>query len=259
MLGNVTDQVFDDFESTLEIRDPAMSMAKIRANAIETSSKIAISDQYEDLIRGWTFLSPSEPNSVRRLPLDECVVLLTDAALYRVNFDWNAEKVQSFDKIDLRNIKGLLKGTYITNTLSASQSDPERNIGFVVKYSPGASNLARMNTRSLNSAVSSGNGDAEDSHDQPDQSKDEGTSSTFRVLAFKALPASSAERQETSVVSEKESVNLVCEDIKRAVLGDQSEPMEFIENQDIISVQDAKKSTGLIEQWSHSLKKMVWA
>jgi len=52
-LGNVTAQVFDEFEATLGNRDPAMSLDKIRASAIETSSKIVIADQKEDLMGGW--------------------------------------------------------------------------------------------------------------------------------------------------------------------------------------------------------------
>jgi len=32
-----------------------------------------------------------------------------------------------------------------------------------------------------------------------------------------------------------------------------------VEDGAIISLEEARKSTGLIEQWGHSLKKMVWA
>ena len=261
LLGNVNEEVFDEFEANLQSKDPAMSMATVRANAIEISSKIAISDEHEDLVRGWTFLSPSEPNRVR--PLDECVLLLTVAALYRVRFDWNIDKVHSFDRIDLSNIRVLLKGTYITNTLSASQRDPERNIGFILKYVPGASNIVRQNTRALDSVVDSGSRDETKVRYEPSQSQDQSNTSELKVVAFKALPArdssTSDERHGTPLVSEKETVDLVCEDIKRAVLGDQKEATAFIEDQEIVSVEDAKRSTGLIEQWSHSLKKMVWA
>ncbi len=53
LLGNVTAQVFDEFEATLGNRDPAMSMDTLRASAIETSSKIVIADQKEDFVDGW--------------------------------------------------------------------------------------------------------------------------------------------------------------------------------------------------------------
>ena len=263
LLGNVNELVFDEFEANLQSKDPAMSMATVRANAIEISSKIAISDEHEDLVRGWTFLSPNEPNRVRRLPSDECVLLLTVTALYRVRFDWNIDKVHSFDRIDLSNIRGLLKGTYITNSLSASQRDPERNIGFLVKYLPGASNIVRRNTRALSSVVDSGSRGDTDTHHEANQDQDQRNTSELKVIAFKALPArdssTSDQRHGTPLVSEKDTVDLVCEDIKRAVLGDQQESTAFIEDQEIVSVEDAKKSTGLIEQWSHTLKKMVWA
>ena len=85
----------------------------------------------------------------------------------------------------------------------------------------------------------------------------------FSPTLPQALPARNSftghERQGTRLVSEKETVDLVCEDIKRAVLDDQKESIAFIEDQEIVSIEDAKRSTGLIEQWSHSLKKMVWA
>lgn len=60
LLGIVTTQVFDEFEATLGNRDPAMSMDKLRTSAIETSSKIVIADQKEDLVGGWIL--------VRRFP-----------------------------------------------------------------------------------------------------------------------------------------------------------------------------------------------
>lgn len=263
LLGNVTAQVFEEFEATLENRDPSMSMAKVRANAIETSSKIAIADQSEDLIGGWTLLSPREPNTVRTFPFDECVLLVTDAALYRVKFDWNVEKVTSFDRVDLRSITGILNGTYITSTLTTTQTDPERNVGFVIKYTPGKENIARINTRSLSSAVGLDGNDPGDKEGASGLSGKKEDPSMLSVIAFKALPArdsfASMEGQETQAMGEKETIDNVCDEIRRAALGEQGVGTSFLEDQDIISLSEAKKSTGYIEQWGHSLKKLVWA
>ena len=96
LLGNVTVQVFQDFEDKMMSADPGMSMQKIRENAINTSIKIVIEDGKEDLVGGWTMLSPSKSNSLTALPFEETVMLLTDLAVYRVCFDWNSDKVISF-------------------------------------------------------------------------------------------------------------------------------------------------------------------
>ncbi|KAK4696432.1 hypothetical protein P7C71_g1484, partial [Lecanoromycetidae sp. Uapishka_2] len=262
ILGNVTSQIFDEFEANLENRDPAMSMAKVRANAVDTCSKIVIADPSEDLVGGWTLMSPHEPNSVRTYPFEEVCLLITDAALYRVKFDWNAEKVSAFERVDLGSITGIIRGTYITSTLTASQIDPEKNFGFVIKYKPGK-NIARVNTRSLSSAVGLDGSESCDLEGNSEQSSRKSEGSELKVLAFKALPArdsfTSMEGQETQAMSEKELVSNVCEEVRRAVLGQGGGVTECLEDQDIVSLAEAKKSAGLIEQWGHSIKKMVWA
>lgn len=118
LLGNVTEQVFEEFEADMMSNDPAISMRKVRANAIDTSSKIVIAEQREDLMGGWTLLSPKEPNTVRTFPFEEVILLLTDAALYAVRFDWNLEKVSSFERVDLRSVagkNGILTSLHIFN------------------------------------------------------------------------------------------------------------------------------------------------
>ena len=127
LLGNVTAQVFEDFEENMMSRDPSMSMQKVRENAINTSAKIVIEDSSEDLLGAWTLLSPRDSNTVKTLPLEEVVLLVTDAALYKVCFDWFNEKVSSFERVDLRSISGIMRGTYITSVLTSAQADEARN------------------------------------------------------------------------------------------------------------------------------------
>lgn len=62
LLGNVTEKVFTEFEANMMSSDPAVSMKRVRQNAIEISSKIVIADDNEELIGGWTVLSPREEN-----------------------------------------------------------------------------------------------------------------------------------------------------------------------------------------------------
>ena len=280
LLGNVTAQVFEDFEADMMSGDPAMSMPKVRVNAIDTSAKIVIADQGEDMIGGWTLLSPREPNTVRTFPLEEVVLLVTDAALYAVRFDWNMEKVSSFERVDLRSITGIVCGTYITSTLAAKQTDEQRNVGFVVKYRPGKEDVARVNTRSLNTVADDYGNPADEANPNLDEGADEQlqnesakskesqskTSDDLKLLAFKALPstsslASSSPSQHTP--SERELVKNICEEIQKAASGGagagKGEGKGSIEDAEIISLAEARKSTGLLEQWGHSLKKFVWA
>lgn len=300
LLGNVTAQVFDEFSIDMMSRDPAVSMRKVRQNAIDTSSKIVIADQTEDLVGGWTLLCPHEPDTLRTFPFEETVLLLTDAALYAVRFDWNMEKVSSFERVDLRSVRGLQLGTYITSTLVAAQTDEERNVGFVVRYRPGKEDVVRVNTRSLNNALDREDadagkspspdggadvGDVAASPSKPSQStsKSTSTSSGMKILAFKALPARSSQARlaDTSglesppVVSEMDLVRSICEDIERACLagghrvgGEGEDGLEkegrgkgrgMIEEKEIISLAEARRSTGLLEVWGHELKKLVWA
>ena len=291
LLGNVTDQVFEDFEANMMSSDPAMSMQKLRQNAIQESEKIVIEDQTEELIGGWTMSCPHEVNTVRTFPFEEAILLLTNAALYAVRFEWSMEKVRSFERVDIRSITGIMAGTYITSTLENSQMDEQKNFGFVVKYRPGKADVARVNTRSMSTAtlaksdgvVKSEQGDeneggkdadhsalasklAEQSDLQPasgsKESEPQELASELKILSFKAVPSQSSlisadpTGDATQVQSECELVMNICEDIRRIV---DPERDGFIENKDIISLAEARRSTGLLEQWGHSLKKLVWA
>lgn len=272
LLGNVTSQVFEEFEADMMSGDPGMSMHKVRANAIDTSAKIVIADQHEDLVGGWTLLSPQEPNTVRTFPFEEVVLLVTNAALYAVRFDWNMEKVSSFERVDLRSMTGIMRGTYITSTLAVAQTDEQRNVGLVIKYRPGKEDVARVNTRSLSTFV-----DSEEKSEESQASRvpittrteRKGNISTLKILAFKALPARSSlagvDGQQTHTISERELVASICDEIRRAVSNGETSGVGsdgsagFIEDREIISLLEARKSTGLLEQWGHSLKKLVWA
>ena len=276
LLGNVTSQVFEEFEANMMTRDPAMSVGKVHQNAIDTSAKIVVSNQSEDLLGGWTLSSPQDLDTIRTFPFEEVVLLLTDAAVYAVRFDWNVEKVSSSERVDLGSMAGIVRGTYITSVVAAAHRDEARNVGFVIMYRPGKGNVARVNTRALSSAV-----DEQRSTEKPALSTDcnlEGkaghhssdSNSPQKILAFKALPARSSQAnleggQEGTILGETELVQNICEEIRRAAfagdaMSDQaSDKASFIEERDIISLDQAKKSTGLLEQWGHSLKKLVWA
>jgi len=250
--------------------DPGVSMKRVRQTAIDTSAKIVIADDSEELAGGWTLATPHTTNTLRSFPFEEIVILLTDAAIYAVHFDWNTEKVASFERIDLRSIVNARQGVYITNTLTSAQMDTQHNFGLVLTYRPDKQNLMRINTRSMSTFhppeglnKETPEDVAEASEPTPPQETDMERSSDkskdLRVLALKALPAqsivSSGSKDVGDTLTEKEFINDVC----RQIVAITGQPEGWVEEKDIISLAEAKRSTGLFEQLGHSLKKLVWA
>jgi hypothetical protein len=247
--------------------DPAISMRKVRQQAIDVSQRLVVADQNEELIGGWALLTPHEPNTIKSMPFEESVLLLTDTALYACRLDLNMEKVSSFKRVDLRHVVKIQFGTYVISTLSAGQADDTRNVGFVVTYK---ADVTRVNTRSMSTAPS---GEASDLLQGESVTplflsgfiSGKPTNNT-RILAFKALPARSAvaEKQDVPTMSEIEQVKHICAEIERMTLAEQAkgttlEKNYIVESADIISLAEARRSTGLLEQLGHSLKKLVWA
>jgi hypothetical protein len=267
LLGNVTDEVFEEFEANMMSGDPAMSMGRVRQNAIDTSAKIVIEDHTEELVSGWTLMAPRGSNTVRSFPFEEVVLLLTDAAIYSVRYDWNVEKVSSFERVDLRSITSISKGAYITSTLAAAQMDETRNVGILVKYRPGKEDIARANTRSLNNIVtptSEGfDKDGKAAEECDPEARPKSREQDMKVLAFKALPARTSVAKQAqdgsggaaAAVNEQEFVSSLCQEIA----GIAGLSAGSVKEEDVISLADAKKSTGYLEQLGHSLKKLVWA
>jgi hypothetical protein len=272
LLGNVSTRVFDEFAMELQTTDPGISVEKIRQNAIDTSCKIVISSPSEEFLGGWTMLTPRQPNTLRTLPFEESVILLTDAAVYSCRFDWETDKVRSFERIDLRSVSRIYYGTYITSILTDSQSDESSNVGLVIVYRDGDANALRVNTRSLQSNVrpatleasSSSNGEW-DLVSWLRGSK----RATTRFVAFKSLPVKNALASPrlgpmTGAINVREldRVRSICLDIERALLAGEGQNVEaasVVEQSDIISLAEAKKRTGILEYLVYDIKKMVWA
>ncbi|KAK6346264.1 hypothetical protein TWF730_010594 [Orbilia blumenaviensis] len=309
LLGNVSAQVFVEFEAKMMSGDPAVSVSKVRQNAIETSCRLVIADSNEEMIGGWTLRTPNEENTLRTFPFKEIVLLLTDAALYFCKFDFSMDKVSAFERISLENVKGVQYGAYITSTLTSAQVDEKQNVGLVIKYEPGKDDILRINTRSLTSNVSRQNGDiAADAAVPPEtEDKDEGDTkksdnaksqkekprspsdpNSERFLAFKAIPADSSIKSASRLPSplrksadsgEEALILSICSEIERAckvvnphlnssttngsVQEDGSTGKDvvapFVEKRDVVSVIEAKKSTGLLEQVGYSIRRWVWA
>ncbi|KAI1429177.1 SacI homology domain-containing protein [Xylaria sp. FL1777] len=290
-LGNVTSLVFDEFEASMITKDPKVSMSKMRESAIETSQKIAIEDDKEDFIGGWTLLSPQTSDTIKTFPFEEVVLLLTDVALYLCRFDWNLDKVSSFERVDLAHIVEIKVGTYITSTISPAQADESKNVGIVVSYEPGNTDVKRTNTRSLSSLP----GPAQPSTAAAKPAapgalnqrilrsiKKRPTSAPGpRKVALKAPYAHTAisEAQGVKHMTEIEQVNVIAAEIERLAVACRPPPpdsgvetsgngkedgkkkgeTDLIRRDDIISLEEAKRTTGLFEQLGHTIKKLVWA
>ncbi|KAK7969144.1 hypothetical protein PG988_008217 [Apiospora saccharicola] len=303
-LGNVTALVFEEFEATMMTKDPAVSMAKMRDQAIETSRKIVVEEDKEDFIGGWTVLSPHQPDSIKSLPFEEVVLLLTGTALYLCRFDWKLDKVSSFERVDMSHVLGIQVGTYITTTISPAQADEAKNMGLVVTYEPGEKDIRRVNTRSLSSVSGppphDGSDDASGAPTGASPSSPSGGGGGIlgpifgggrkqqqqeprqppKRIALKALYAQSSfqdaartktmanNNRDSKVLTEAQQIDMIAAEIERLafvnqplgrVEGGEAERKSIVERKDIISLAEAKKNTGLLEQLGHSIKKLVWA
>jgi hypothetical protein len=253
--------------------DYFIDVRKVRQQAIERSAGIVIEDHDEDLVHGWTLSVPTSANHVKTATFEEAVLLLTENALYFCRLDWGTEKVREFERIPLENVQSMMRGVYITSTLAQRHVDTEKNVGFVIRYrADEGEQLVRRNTRALDS----GAGDDHHTEDSKAPAKPEDAG---RFLAFKALPPAtnsppSSSKAQDDPENEVEVVKSICEEIERIArkhrdresdgnverTGDSpaQDRVVEIEQKDIISLADAKKSTGYLEQIGYSLKKLVW-
>ncbi|KAG9252074.1 SacI domain protein [Emericellopsis atlantica] len=271
LLGNVNERVFEEFEADMMTKDPAISVTKLREQAIELCQKRVVADESEEIHGAWALISPHVSDTVKSLPMEEVVLLLTDAALYVCRFDWNMDKVSSFERVDLRNVTGIKLGTYITSTVSPSHMDASKNVGFVVTYQPGKADVVRTNTR-----TSSTRGEIAPSKDpEPGNEKNRPLSFvdffTYKTqppaekkLAFKAPYVDSSTTVNTKHETELQQITTIANEIGRLTQESRlykrgEEHQELIQKEDIISLEEAKKNTGLLEQLGHSIKRLVWA
>lgn len=289
LLGNVTSLVFEEFEATMMTKDPAVSMQNMRQQAIELCHKRVVADEAEEFIGGWTLLTPEVPDTVRSASLEEAVLLLTDVALYLCRFDWTLDKVSSFERVDLAHVQKIKFGTYITSTISPAQTDDMRNVGLVIEYKPGVTDITRVNTRSLSSVSGTPKAHGPDEAAKQDAESAPAASGIAgflsrrpqatppRKIALKALhsqtsaadPMAKMKQDEPGAITrltEIQQVVLIAAEIERLAIqnqpraaGKNPEDANLIEKGDIISLAEARRNTTLLEQLGHSIKKLVWA
>jgi len=296
-LGNVSALVFEEFEADMMTKDPAVSVTRMRELAIEQCQRRVVADDAEDFTGGWVLLAPHSVHLIRSRPLVEVVLLLTDAALYVCQFDWNTDKVSSFERIALANVVKIRHGPFVTSPLSPTQVDEARNVGLVVEYMSGQSVVRRRNTRTMDTLL----GDADDDDDDDDDDDRDVPPSRSRTGLQKSLAGLVARRQRgtnnitaatatagepqpqpqpqrvalkapyakssmvsatTALQTEAQLVASICSEIDRLAgrwrLADGSSGT-VLEQGAIISADEARRNTGLLGQLGHSIKRMVWA
>lgn len=269
-LGNAGSSVFDDFETDMMSKDYALDIKRIRQSAIDTCARMVIEDPDEVLIGGWTMSCPKEANTLRTLPFEECVVLLTKPSLYFCRFQWDTDKVEGFEKVDLGDIQEIWRGAYITSALGEGHLDETKNYGFALRYKTTQRSIIRRNTRSLQNE-----GEVEDENSGKNEIQKQAApeKDNTRLLAFKALPPSSSAAKHdgdgAEDMSETQLVTQFCDQLCKAAeavqqAGPGSEDNEngtlvVVQERDVISVAEAKKNTGYVESIGYSLKRLVWS
>jgi hypothetical protein len=273
LLGNVGPSAFDEFEADMLNQDYALDMRRVRQNAIDTCVKIVLEDPKEELVAGWTLSCPKEANTLRTLPFEECVLLLTDAAFYFCRFDWDAEKVASFERVDVTDITEIWRGAYITSTLGPTHTDEAKNAGFALRYKTNGIAVVRSNTRALNNEQTADDENADknelEKQEQPEKNES-------RLLAFKALPPKSSAAKQTregesgsNDMSETELVKHICDELRSVMVAAAKKANGFdhlqldkiadVQEKDVVSAAEARKSTGYIESLGYAVKKLVWS
>lgn len=271
LLGNVTAMVFDEFEVNMMSQDPAVSMQRMREQAIELCQKRVVADEKEEFIGGWTMLTPHTSDSLTAQPFEEAVLLLTDVAMYLCRFDWNLDKVSSFERVELGSVKKVTFGAYVTSTTAPWQLDETKNQGILVLYKPSTKDIIRVNTRSLSASV----GKADDKGKAPDAPGPVGLAGILsrrpappaeRKIALKALYSQSslAESSGGNGLTEVQQVVSISAQLERLIalntpITAGSERKSILESGDIISAAEAKRNAGLLEQLGYSIRKLVWA
>ncbi|KAG8963113.1 hypothetical protein FRC03_003389 [Tulasnella sp. 419] len=154
LLGHRTASVFSEFLLNLSSTDPneIHRLSKIRAAAIETSTSLVLYAG-EILKAGWTLLSPTEFNTKHGARFPEKVLLLSNVALYVVNYDYALEKVKLYTRIPLIDIVGIQKGPYILSALQEASRNPVDNYGFILSFRP-RSDSTRLTSYALQNQLS---------------------------------------------------------------------------------------------------------
>ncbi|KAI7371676.1 DUF1740-domain-containing protein [Hortaea werneckii] len=267
-LGNVGPSAFDDFEADMTGHDNVLDIQRVRADAVELCISTVIDESKENYIAGWTLGYPHEANTLISHPFEECVLLLTDAALHFCRIDWNAERVDKFERIGLLDILEIWKGPYVTSTLGVTHTDESTNVGFAFRYNTRNDAVIRSNERTMGSGPA--NDEATPGIDEQLQPEEGGET---RLLAFKVLPRKSSITKtsggESTEASEQDTLENICHQLhgsmaraaeeQRGVDHLKLEKVPEIQDYPVVSAVEARKNTGYTESIGYTIKKLIWS
>lgn len=135
-------------------------------------------------------LSPVEPSVVRspKNRYQEKILLVSNRAVYAVEYDFNLQKVVSFLRIPSGDLVSLQLGAYILQSLEPAQRDPTENYGLLIKYREHSA-VERVHTYTMRSFKLSPTKEKSvlDSPSKARQRLAEDSANPPKFLAFKAL------------------------------------------------------------------------
>ncbi|KAI6109734.1 SacI homology domain-containing protein [Pisolithus sp. B1] len=255
MLGHRTLSVFTEFLLKLRSTDPGelMRLSRIRAEAIATSVSLLL-EEGETLFSGWTVFSPEALNVKLSERFEEKVLLLS--------YDYVLDKVKLHTRVPLEMIVRVVKGAYIVSSLEEASRDPIQNAGFLVSWlSVDQSSSQKVTSPYMHNSS------------QPPASEARRTPSMgIPFAAFKVLPIdpTRVEGEFTTTYGEltddltgattcKEVVDLMVDAIKRACCKFGTGLREdFIVEEDVVSLEDAKRATSMYARMEYSMKRLLW-
>ncbi|RUP50631.1 hypothetical protein BC936DRAFT_138303 [Jimgerdemannia flammicorona] len=215
-------------QSTMMSAEPGVELRwqKVRANAIDISSGIVISDG-EEKIDGWTLLSPVEPNIRRGRSFEEKVFLLTKKAIYICSFHYSLEKVVQFKRIGLQTITRLVKGEYVLSTADAISTSPENNYGFLLYYDTEGESIrinsgSIRNSRSNEFSVAAVEAEVATAVGAEEEAFKDGTFLAFKAVRYNILgelPEHEVRNCQQQVEDIVKKITEACKALKRGSLG----------------------------------------
>ncbi|KAK4058668.1 hypothetical protein OIO90_000112 [Microbotryomycetes sp. JL221] len=256
----VNSNAFAEYSEHLQSSDPTklVELRKIRQEAVETSVQEVLSEG-EDKIAGWTLLSPAEADAARspKNSYLEKVLLVSNRALYVVEYEFTLQKVIGFTRIPMADIFAIQTGPFILSSLEAATRDPVENYGFAVKYKD-HSVTQREHTYTMRPSKE---------QDKADPDSDDGTP---RFFAFKALRRDAVrtsdgqsrivEPRQSHADESKTARDLVVNQIVPTLVeeGKKRGVNYEVEEKDIISLADARSHTSVFARLERSLQRAIW-
>lgn len=134
VLGHSKEDVFEEFESTLDVLDPNQIMDDLNK---QNSQLAIIMEQLEIpddamLVGSWSgFASPLQYDELKSKSgeLRDVSVFLTNKTIYLVHFDNVALRIVRAIMIPVQDVQQLEYGTYILSTHNSLSTNPRKNIG----------------------------------------------------------------------------------------------------------------------------------